>query len=221
MRSRKETAWKKSRKFGDVKGGRKRNKWLNYGFDRLHDLEPLTEKDETPVFIVDNPSRDFFFPVTVEDIQIHLEKLHDYQVKWISYIWLRRHSPKDYDHTNSLQGSYTWGAGVQLVTLYAFPKDLKMKFGRKKPKQSTLNWYKTYCTRLIEENENWYLQWEKDEIKEYYLNGLLLHEIGHHVDHQYRDSVSSKTRTKGEKWADGYALYWANKIRIRLEEEYD
>jgi len=93
-----------------------------------------------------------------------------------------------------------------------------MNFGKKKPKQSTLNWYKAFCTRLVEEKDNWYLQWEREEIKAYYLNGLLLHEIGHHIDNQYRESTSSKTRTKGEKWADNYALYWANKIRNRLEE---
>ncbi|NOQ73479.1 MAG: hypothetical protein GQ574_15850 [Crocinitomix sp.] len=215
MRSRKETAWKKSRKFGDIMGGRKYNKWLNSTFDRFHNLEPLLEYDDTPVFIVDNPSRDFFFPVTKEDIQEQLKNLPDYQIKWLSYIWLKKQSQKEFDNENSLQGCYIWGGGIQLITLYSFPNDLKMNFGKKRPKQSTLNWYKAFCSRLVEEKQNWYLQWTKEEIKNYYLNGLLLHEIGHHIDNQYKYSIASIT--KAEKWADNYALYWSNKIRENIE----
>lgn len=211
MQSRKETAWKKSRKFGDVKGGRTFNKRLNSTFNRLHNLEPLSEGDESPAFIVDNPSRDFFFPITVEDIQEQLSKIPNYQVKWLSYIWLKKQSQKDYEKENSLQGVYIWGGRVQLIALYSFPRDLKMNFGKKKPKQSTLNWYKAFCINLIEEKDNWYLQWTTEEIKQYYLNGLLFHEIGHHIDSHYKYSVASNA--KAEKWADGYALYWANKIR--------
>ena len=53
--SRKETAWKKSRKFGDVKGGRMRQKLADNIFNRQHNLEKPTENDETPFFIKDNP----------------------------------------------------------------------------------------------------------------------------------------------------------------------
>lgn len=218
MRSRKETAWKKSRKFGDIKGGRENYKWLNSIFNRLHNLEPLTGDVDIPVFIIDNPSRDFFFPVTVEDIKDQLARLPDFQVRWLSYIWLRKQSQKDYESEDSFQGCYIWGRDVQLITLYSFPNDLRMNFGKKKPKQSTLNWYKAYCTRLFEEQGRWYLQWTKDEIKDYYLNGLLLHEIGHHVDTIYKYRKASKA--KAEKWAGGYAIYWANKLREQVKE-YD
>lgn len=211
MRSRKETAWKKSRTFGDIKGGRKYNKWLNSTLNRFHNLAPLTETDSAPQFIVDNPSRDFFFPVTVEDIQEQLNKLPDSQTRWLSYIWLREQSQKEYDSVNSIQGSYIKGGRVQLITLYSFPTDLRMNFGKRRPSQSVLNWYKDFCTRLIEGKYNWYLQWAREEIKDYYLNGLLLHEIGHHVDTRYNFGIA--TVDKAEKWADGYALYWANKIR--------
>ena len=63
--TRKHTAWKKSRKFGDVKGGRLRPKLANKVFNRQHNFEVPNIGDETPIFIEDNPSKDFFFPISI------------------------------------------------------------------------------------------------------------------------------------------------------------
>ena len=48
--SRKETAWKKSRKFGDVKGGRMRPKLTDNIINREHNFEVPKEYDETPIY---------------------------------------------------------------------------------------------------------------------------------------------------------------------------
>jgi hypothetical protein len=69
MQTRKHTAWKKNRKFGDVMGGRKKPKLANNIFNRQHNLTAPNEELETPNFIVDNPSRDFYFPVTVDEVK--------------------------------------------------------------------------------------------------------------------------------------------------------
>lgn len=214
MRSKKETAWKKSRKFGDIKGGRKGMKWYNSILNRFHNLELPQEWEDAPIYIQDNPSRDFYFPVSIQDIKDFLTKFHEFQAHEISYVWLRKQSHKEYESEDSLQGCYVWGENVRLIVLYSFPKDNKMSFGKKKPSPKVLRWYKDYCTNLIEEKDNWYLQWSKIEIKEYYLNGLLLHEIGHHIDKNYKYSKASQS--KAEKWADNYSFYWANKLRQRI-----
>lgn len=73
IRNRKETAWKKSRKFGDIKGGRKYNKYLNTVLNRFHDLEKPDVNDSIPIFIKDNPSRDYFFPIEISDIKEFLK----------------------------------------------------------------------------------------------------------------------------------------------------
>ena len=64
MQSRKDTAWKKSRKFGDVKGGRMRPKLADNIFARAHSIQRPSEGEELPIFITDNPSRDYFFPIS-------------------------------------------------------------------------------------------------------------------------------------------------------------
>ena len=65
----------KSRKFGDVKGGRKRPKLADNIFNRQHNFSAPNENEETPIFIVDNSSRDLYFPVSVDEIKEFLSKL--------------------------------------------------------------------------------------------------------------------------------------------------
>ncbi|MEO1653781.1 MAG: hypothetical protein AAFU64_09560, partial [Bacteroidota bacterium] len=136
-RLKKETAWKKSKKFGDIKGGRTKYKWLNEIINRFHNLEAPDCNRDTPIYLQDNPSKDFFFPVDVEEIKDFLQIIPDYQLQELSYIWLKRISKKDYEKTDSFQGCYIWGAGVQIIVLHPFPKDLKMHFGKKKPSSRT------------------------------------------------------------------------------------
>jgi len=215
--SRKETAWKKSRKFGDVKGGRKRPKLADNIFNRQHSLLAPNENDETPIYIMDNPSRDFFFPVSINEIKDFLSKLPNQQTENLTHIWLRKISKKEYEKEGSFQGCFICGSGVQLIVLYPFPKDLKMKFGEKKPTNKILKWYSKFNPELKQSNGKWHLLWTEDQIKKYYLEGLLLHEIGHKVDSLYQRYWSKTYNSKSENFANNFAYYWGDKIRSEVE----
>lgn len=213
-KNRKETAWKKSRKFGDVKGGRMKPKLADNIFNRQHSLLAPSENVETPIYMLDNTSRDMFFPITINEIKEVLNKLSDHHTDNITHIWFRKMKKNDYEKKESCQGSFICGSGVNLIVLYPFPTDLKMKFGNKKPNYKTLKWYFAYEPELIEINGKWILKWTKEKIKRYYLEELLLHEIGHKIDSVYQRFWSSNYRKqKGENFADNYAYYWGNKIR--------
>ena len=67
--SRKQTAWKKSRTFGDVKGGRRWPKLKDNIVKRKHSLLKPSEFNELPIYMVENPSKDFYFPITIDDIK--------------------------------------------------------------------------------------------------------------------------------------------------------
>lgn len=52
--NRKETAWKKNRKFSEIHGGRTRLKCANGIFKRHHNILPPAIEQKTPIFIVEN-----------------------------------------------------------------------------------------------------------------------------------------------------------------------
>ena len=208
--SRKETAWKKSRKFGDVKGGRTFPKIANRIFNRAHSIEKPSENDELPIFIKDNPSKDFYFPVNETEILEIIKRLPIEHRENITHIWLKKVGGKDYQNLDSFQGMFICGSGVNLIVLSAFPKDLKMIFGAKKPLKRELNLYSDWCQdlRFDEKNKFWFLQWQQDTIRDYYLNFLLLHEIGHFVESVYEKYWSRANRNKRENFADNFARIW-------------
>lgn len=216
--TRKETAWKKSRKFGDVKGGRKRPKLADNIFNRQHNFSAPCENEETPIFIVDNSSRDLYFPVTVDEIKEFLDKLPSEHSENLTHIWLRKMTNKEYEKEGSFQGCFICGSGVNLIVLYPFPTDLKMEFGNRKPTNKTLKWYSAYEPELIHSNGNWTLKWTEEKIKKYYLEGLLLHEIGHQMDSVYQRYWSPNyKKQRAENYADNFAYYWGNEIRNEIE----
>lgn len=212
----KETAWKKSRKFGDVKGGRRFPKVTDNILKRFHSLQAPSPQDELPIFRRDNPLRDFNFPIDENDIRTQPKHLPNENTEGLTHIWLRRIRKKEYESGEALQGMFIRGSGVFLVVINPFPKNLRMVFGNKKPSKKTLKEYSRWTRNLVfdEAAKTWHLQWTEEAIHDYYLNTLLLHEIGHFVD-----KYSPKTKSKEqEDFADAYALIWHSKIRETLEK---
>ena len=73
-RNHKQTAWKKNREFGDRMGGRRKLKMHDNIFAREHSFTAPSEWEETPIYMHDNTSRNYFFPISVDDIKDALSK---------------------------------------------------------------------------------------------------------------------------------------------------
>ncbi|MBX7171116.1 MAG: hypothetical protein K1X72_09170 [Pyrinomonadaceae bacterium] len=209
--SRKETAWKKNRKFGDVKGGRTFPKITDRIFNRKHSLKKPSLNHELPIFIKDNPSKDFYFPVTEVEILERINQLPTEHREKITHIWLRKVKKDDYENNETFQGMFICGSGVNLIVLNAFPTTLRMIFGNKKPTKRMLKLYSEWTQDLQfdEKKKVWFLQWEEEKIRDYYLNSLLLHEIGHFVDFMFHRIWSKANRKKTEDFADNYPRIWS------------
>ena len=215
---RKETAWKKNRKFSEIHGGRMRLKCSDGIFERQHNLLPPSEGQETPIFIIENTSRDFYFPVTIDEIKQTLKKLPENHTKHLTHIWLDKVKKSEYLKGETLQGQFICGSKVYLIKLYAVPTDNKMLFGQNKPTSKQLSFYKHYCDELQHDKKGWYLQWTTENYKKYYLEKLLLHEIGHCVDYMYQRHWSKANTKQIEDFADNYAVIWSNNIKEIIEE---
>jgi len=93
-----------------------------------------------------------------------------------------------------------------------------MLLGRTKPSAKQLSFYKHYCDDLKHGKDGWYLQWTNETYKKYFLEKLLLHEIGHCVDYFYEHHWSKANLKKVEDFADNYAVVWSNNIKMTTIE---
>lgn len=115
MLTKKHTAWKKNRKLGDIYGGRTFPKLADKIFNRQHNLAAPTSSDETPIYILENPSRDFYFPVTIDEIKLTLTKLPKEHTEHLTHIWLQKIKKADYINGDTFQGCFICGSKVYLV----------------------------------------------------------------------------------------------------------
>ena len=164
-KSNKRTAWKKNREFGDIMGGRCRRKLDGNVFIRLHSFHRPTEFDELPIIVADNPSRDYYFPVSPDEIKATLANLPDSGI--VTHVWLRKHNKKNSLIIDSIKGS-----GVYLITLYPLLKDQRRYWGKKKPEDKTIRWYSPYA-HVTEMEDGWYFVFTESSAKDFYLEKLI------------------------------------------------
>ncbi len=201
----KSTPWKKSRKYGDIYGGRQRLRLADNIFKRAHSLNRPSEFDNLPILIEDNPSREFFFPISAEEAQGALEALPEEDSNGITHIWLRRVKKSDYTTGEMPLAEFICGSGVRLVILYPIPKDLNMVLGAKKPSQKFIKELTNARAQINLHEGVWVAKWERESLKAWYINKVLYHEIGHHID-WYSRHWSKANRKKVEEFADQYAV---------------
>ena len=215
---RKRTAWKKSRKFGDVHGGRKYKKIADKVFNRVHSLQAPTADQERPVVKLDNPSRDFFFPLSPEETLAAMKALDPSQVEGITHLWFRRFKKTEYERGELPLACFMCGSGVRAIVLYPWPKTMELNVGRKKPKPAILKMYSPYSNELVQHSGYWYLKFTLESLKNLYIELLLYHEIGHHIDWYTRRWTKANLR-ECESFADQYAYERTSFRTITLNQD--
>ena len=170
--------------------------------------------------ITDNPSRDYLFPVDADDIRRELQHLPEDDWSTITHIWLRRFKKTDYERGEIPLAEFICGSGVRLVVLYPWPIDLKLFISKKRPTDRQLKFYADHKAELIQQQDGWYLEWELAELKDFYIQTLLFHEIGHNVDWYRRHWSKSNVRER-EEFADQYAYERTSKRCLRFAPTQD
>lgn len=207
MLTRKQTAWRKNRKLGDIQGGRKRVKREDNIFQRRHSLSRPASDAELPILIQENPSKGFVFPVSGQEVLAYLRTYPTMQVGGITHIWLRRAKKTDFDSGALPMAEFICGSGVRVIVLYPWAKDLTLSFGAKRPSAKELRQYARWTEDLVFKDAQWYLRWQPEALRNFYLDHLLAHEIGHHVD-WYERHWSKANRKQVEEFAEQYAWQW-------------
>lgn len=218
MQTRRETAWKKSRKFGDVKGGRTQPKIPDKIFSRAHSLQRPDAGTELPIYLVDNPSRDFFFPIGEAEIRRELTHLPRRDWRGITHVWLRAFRKAEYEAGELPLAEFCVGSGVRLVTLYPWPRSMESAHGPRQPGVRFRRVLEQYGAELTFRAGCWHSQWRLPALRDFYIEYLLLHEIGHHVDWMVRH-WSKANRRVCEEAADQYAFLRTTKRSISYQRE--
>lgn len=199
------TPWKKSRTFGDIYGGRQSRKFAENIFQRAHSIEPPNSQDQLPILIEENPSRDFFFPLNGEEVLEALRSLPKRDYEGITHIWLRRLKKSDFIDRSQPLAWFACGSGVRVITLYPWPNSMELSFGEKRPSNRIVNETERYGGVIRKRGREWFSEWTLASLRKFYLQGILFHEVGHHIDQYYRHF--SAANAKGvEEFADQYAL---------------
>ncbi len=134
----------------------------------------------------------------------------------ITHIWERRFKKTEYEIGELPLAEYICGSGVRLIVLYPWPEDLLMPLGEKKPTASRMKAFSDYASELKHVDGWWYLKWERDAVRNFCVEVLLYHEIGHHVD--YYNRRWSKANAKSlEEAADQYAYERTSKRSIQYQ----
>ena len=206
LKPRLSTPWKKSRTYGDVYGGRKRRRMTDNIFARAHSLQKPAPNQQLPILIQDNPSKNFMFPVTVEEFAQALYGLPESHRSDITHIWLRRH-PNHNRQGNSHLAEFICGSGVRVIIIYPWRIDGRLFMGRNKPSGTVISQYLRFGATVLFEDGSWYIHLSISELRKFYIEHIFCHEVGHHVDWYHRQWSKANAR-KVEQYADQYAVLW-------------
>jgi hypothetical protein len=139
-------------------------------FARSHPFSAPEATDDIPFLIVDNPSKGYYFPIDVDDIQNVLDSYPKEEVDFITHIWLRKHLQKR--PKGLLLAEFMTGSGMYLMTLYPLEKSNRHYFGEWEPIRKVLREYERFAN-LGEDEHGRYAQFTPESAKQYYLEVLL------------------------------------------------
>jgi hypothetical protein len=99
-----------------------------------------------------------------------------------------------------------WGS-----SLYLYPiEESLVEYYDRPPKPAQANEARMYGGRWVQDGTQWRLVWTEKAIKDFYLNNILIHELGHLVDDRntrYEDR---------ERFAEWFALHYGYRPTMAL-----
>lgn len=171
--------------------------------------EPKEERGANPSYriVVQEPGEGYRHVVTPEQIRDRLAKLPTAMLEPLEVIQLSRMTRKKRSFPcYGLQ----WGS-----TLYLYPieESLVEYYGRP-PKPAQLNEARMYGGRWIHSRaDDWQLEWTDAAIQDYYLNNILIHELGHLLDNRNRSYADR------ERYAEWFAIEHGYRSTDRSDDQ--
>ncbi len=143
-------------------------------------------------YIVDPPPKGYVYPCSIEDIRKKLEELPASMLRNITVIHLCNQVKMNADVDAHIYGD-------SHIRIYPVPRRLRWGYGGRKPNPAFAQERLEFGAYWQKIDDGWFLCWDEDSLRDYTLNHVLLHEIGHSLD-----LVNHGTR-RSEKIAEAFA----------------
>jgi hypothetical protein len=176
-------------------------------FKRLHSLSKPSPQNELPLLIEENPSRDFYFPISANEALEVLRGVSGLQLGGITHIWMRRDKRSSTLSPELPLAEFICGSGVRVIVLYPWRRDLTLPLGASKPTQKVLRPFTSLNAEVFELDRHWFARFTEPAIRQYCIQYLLLNVFAYHID-WYNRNWSKANRKQAEDFATQYAVRW-------------
>lgn len=147
-------------------------------------------------FVVQSPGQGYRHIVTPQEIRDRLAQLPEHFLEPLQVIQLSRMTRKKQSFPCY---GMQWGSALYL---YPIEESLIEHYARP-PRPAQMNEARMYGGRWVQESASaWKLIWTEQTIKDFYLNNILIHELGHLLDDRNSRAVDR------ERYAEWFAIRW-------------
>lgn len=147
---------------------------------------------ENVEIVLDDPGFSYVHPVTEDEVRLRIEELPAKYLQDLEVVHLSRVTQK-----KALFPCYGMQWGVT-VYLYPIEESLSETYVRP-PRPQQIIEAKMYGGVWSQAGNEWKLEWTPETIRDYYLNNILIHEIGHIND------TRNTSYTDRERYANWFA----------------
>lgn len=153
-------------------------------------------------FHVEPAGEGYIHPVSVDDVRERVAQLPQKFVKNLEVVQFSRMTKK-----RALFPCYgmQWGSTVYL---YPIESSLEEVYVRPPTPQQLID-ARMYGGEWIQDGRYWSLQWSEETIRDFYLNSVLIHEIGH-----IHDDKNTRFQDR-ERYADWFAIEYGYRASRR------
>ena len=155
--------------------------------------EPGRDESSDYDIVVQRPGPGFRHVVTAREIRDRLAELPAEVLVPLDVVQLSRMTRKKQSFPCY---GMQWGS-----TLYLYPiEDSLIEYYSRPPRPAQFNEARMYGGKWIQQGSAWQLLWSESAIKDFYLNNILIHELGHLLDDR------NTSYTDRERYAEWFAI---------------
>ncbi len=155
--------------------------------------EPSESQSSEYRVVGQSPGDGYRHVVTEQEIRARLAKLPESLLHPLDVVQLSRMTKKKQSFPCY---GMQWGS-----TLYLYPiEESLVEYFSHPPRPAEFNEARQFGGRWVQDGTEWQLIWTESTIKDFYLNNILIHELGHLLDNR------NTSYTDRERYAEWFAI---------------